>query len=214
MTPLMVGVAPFGLILGATIAATAIDDLLGWATSFIIFGGAAQLATVELFDEAAPALVIVATGLVINARHAMYSAALATHFREFPPRWRVLTPYLLTDDAFAVTITRFENATDPTYKRYFYLAAALTLWVVWQMTTGAGVVLGARVPEAWNLDFAIPLVFIALLVPAVRTRPALVAAFVGASLGVAARDLPNGLGLVAAALAGIAAGVVAERWGR
>lgn len=211
VSPLMLGVAPFGLVLGVTIAATRIDNLLGWATSVIIFAGAAQLATVELVDQAAPALVIIATALVINARHFMYSAALSPHFKGYPGRWRLAGPYLLTDQAFALAITRYENVTDPVYKRWFYLGAALTLWVVWQITTATGVVLGAQIPRSWNLDFAIPLVFLSLLIPTVRTRPSLVAALVGGGLAVVGRDLPNGTGLIVAALLGIFAGVIAER---
>ncbi len=211
VSPLMLGVAPFGLVLGVTIAATRIDNLLGWATSIIIFAGAAQLATVELVDQAAPGVVIIATALVINARHFMYSAALSPHFKDYPGHWRLAGPYLLTDQAFALAITRYENVADPVYKRWFYLGAALTLWVIWQITTAAGVVLGAQIPGSWNLDFAIPLVFLSLLIPTVRTRPSLVAALVGGGLAVLGRTLPNGTGLIVAAVVGIGAGVIAER---
>jgi 4-azaleucine resistance transporter AzlC len=211
MLPLLLGVAPFGLIFGVTVAATSVDDFLGWATSFVIFAGAAQLATIELLDQAAPALVVIATALVINARHLMYSAALAPHFKDFPPAWRLAGPYLLTDQAFALSITRYDQARDATYKRWFYLSVGVTLWVVWQITTGLGVLLGAQIPASWNLDFAIPLVFLALLIPTMRTRPGLLAGVSGGALAVVARDLPNGTGLIVGALVGIAVGVVAER---
>ena len=211
VSPLMLGVMPFGLIFGVTVAATRVENFLGWATSFVIFAGAAQLATIELLDQAAPAIVVIATALVINARHFMYSAALSPHFGDFPPRWRLVAPYVLTDQAFALSITRFDRVSDPLYKRWFYAGAAVTLWVLWQITTGVGVLLGAQVPESWNLDFAIPLVFLSLLIPTVRTRPSLVAALVGGTLAVIGRGLPNGTGLLVAAAAGIAAGVVAER---
>jgi 4-azaleucine resistance transporter AzlC len=211
VSPLMLGVMPFGLIFGVTVAATRVENFLGWATSFVIFAGAAQLATIELLDQAAPAIVVIATALVINARHFMYSAALSPHFADFPPRWRLVAPYILTDQAFALSITRYDHVTDPVYKRWFYAGAAVTLWVLWQITTGLGVLLGAQIPASWNLDFAIPLVFLSLLIPTVRTRPSLVAALVGGTLAVIGRGLPNGTGLLVAAAAGIAAGVVAER---
>ncbi len=167
---------------------------------------------VDLFDRAAPAAVIIATGLVINARHVMYSAALAPHFSEFPLSWRLAGPYILTDQAFAISITRYENVAEPHYKRWFFFGAGMTLWALWQTTTTLGVLLGAQVPSSWNLDFAIPLVFISLLIPTVRTRPALVAAVVAGVLAVVARDMPNATGLLVAAAAGIAAGVVTEKW--
>ena len=211
VSPLLLGVMPFGLIFGVTVAATDVENFLGWSTSVIIFAGAAQLATVELLDQASPAVVIIATGLVINARHFMYSAALSPHFKDFPTGFRFGGPYILTDQAFALSITRYDSVEDPLYKRWFYVGVAITLWVLWQITTGLGVLLGAQVPESWNLDFAIPLVFLSLLIPTMRTRPSVVAALVGGTLAVLARDLPNGTGLLVAAACGIAAGVIAER---
>lgn len=209
--PLLVGVAPFGLIFGVTAAASPVGAGLGYATSLIIFAGAAQLATVQLLAAGSAAAVVIATALVINARHLMYSAALAPHFREFPTAWRLGLPYILTDQAFAVSITSYETTDDPDYKRWFFFGGALALWTTWQVTTAAGVVLGASVPASWSLDFAIPLVFLALLIPAVRDRPSLVAAVVGGVVAVLANGVSYNLGLLIGATSGIAAGVLTER---
>ena len=214
VSPLLLAVVPFGLVLGVTAAATAVGGLLGIATSSIIFAGAAQLVTIQLFDAGTSLFVVILTALVVNVRHLMYSAALAPHFSEFPRRSRWLLPYLLTDQAFAVSMTRYETADDPLYKRWYFAGAGLTLWVSWQIATVAGVVLGAQIPDSLGLSFAIPLVFLALLIPVVQTRPGLLAAVVGGLVAVAAFDAPYGLGLVIGALAGIAAGVVAEQAGR
>lgn len=211
MAPLLVGVIPFGLILGVAAAASSIGTMLGWATSPIIFAGAAQLVTIELTNAGAAAAVVIATALVVNARHLMYSAALADHFRAFPTRWRYGLPYLMTDQAFAVSITRYATTDDPVYKRWFFLGAGLGLWAPWQVVTAVGAVLGAQVPESWSLDFAIPLVFLVLLTLSVRDRPGLVAAVVGATAAIAGRGIPYRLGLIVAAMVGIAAGVIVER---
>ncbi len=211
MAPLLVGVIPFGLILGVAAAASSIGTMLGWATSPIIFAGAAQLVTIELTNAGAAAAVVIATALVVNARHLMYSAALADHFRAFPTRWRYGLPYLMTDQAFAVSITRYATTDDPLYKRWFFLGAGLGLWAPWQVVTAVGAVLGAQVPESWSLDFAIPLVFLVLLTLSVRDRPGLVAAVVGATAAIAGRGIPYRLGLIVAAMVGIAAGVIVER---
>ncbi len=211
VAPLLIGVAPFGLIFGVTAAGSAVGGGLGYASSLIIFAGAAQLATVQLLTAGSTAAVVIATALVINARHLMYSAALAPHFREFPSRWRWALPYILTDQAFAVSISRYDSENDPDYKRWFFFGAAVSLWTTWQLTTMAGVVLGASIPETWSLDFAIPLVFLALLVPALRDRPTVVAAVVGGMVALVANDASYNLGLLIGALSGIAAGVVAER---
>jgi 4-azaleucine resistance transporter AzlC len=207
----MVGVVPFGLVFGVAAAASSVGGAVGWMSSWIIFGGAAQIATVQLLDEGTAAFVVVATAFIIQARHLMYSAAMAPHFREFSAVWRWGLPYLLTDQAFAVSITRYETVTDPAYKRWFFFGAGITLWIVWQITTGIGVLLGTQIPEAWSLEFTIPLVFLALLIPTLKNRPAVVAAAVGGTVALLGHSMPYNLGLLVGAMSGVLAGVVAER---
>ena len=211
VVPLVVGVAPFGFIFGVIAAGSSVGAGLGYATSLIIFGGAAQLAVVQLLDTDAAIATVILTGLVINSRHMMYSAALSPHFRELSPRARLGVPYLLTDQAFAVSITRFVGDTDPTYRRRFFVGGGLTLFSTWQLTSAAGVLIGAQVPESWSLDFAIPLVFLALLAVAVRNRPAAVAAVVGGAVAVLAHDAPYQLWMIIGAGSGVVAGITAER---
>jgi 4-azaleucine resistance transporter AzlC len=214
LSPLLLAVIPFGLVLGVTAAASLVGGGLGIATSFIVFAGAAQLVTVQLLDAGASLAVVIVTALVVNVRHLMYSAAMAPHFSEFPRRTRLVLPYLLTDQAFAVSVLRYETATDPTYKRWFFTGAGFALWGSWQVATIVGVALGAQIPESLGLEFAIPLVFLVLLIPVVQTRPGLVAAVVGGLVAVAASEAPYGLGLVIGALTGVVAGVAAEQLGR
>ncbi len=211
IAPLLVGVVPFGLILGVAAGASVMGAGLAWSTSFIIFAGAAQLVTIELANAGTASAVIIATALVVNARHLMYSAALANHFREFPTPWRFGMPYLMTDQAFAVSIVRYDTVDDPIYKRWFYFGAAIGLWLPWQITTAAGTILGAQIPESWSLEFAIPLVFMVLMIPSLAKRPGVAAATVGAVAAVLGRNIPYRLGLIVAALLGVAAGVLVER---
>lgn len=209
--PLLIAVLPFGLVFGIVAAGSEVGPWLGGATSFVIFAGAAQLATLQLIDAGAAGAVVIATALVINARHLMYSAALAPAFREFPRGARVALPYLLTDQAFALSIVRFGEVDDPAYRRWFFTGAGLSLWVPWQIFTVAGIVLGAQVPASWSLDFAIPLMFVILLVPTIKGRPELIAALVGATVALIAAGAPYGLGLIIGAVCGVLAGVVANR---
>jgi 4-azaleucine resistance transporter AzlC len=209
--PIAIGVAPIGLIYGVSAADIDLSPALGMGMSAIIFAGAAQLATVQLLAQGAAAPVIVTTGLVINARLLMYAASLEPHFQPFPARWKAFGAYFLTDEAYAVAISRYGEDGDRRTKLWYYLAAAVTLWAVWNVVTVVGYVLGARVPESWSLDFAVPLVFLALLVPAVRDRSSLAAALAAGVLAVALAGLPLNLGLVSGALAGIAVGVTTER---
>ena len=211
VTPLLIGVVPFGLVFGIVAAGSSVGPWLGGSTSVIIFAGAAQLATLQLVDAGVGGAVVIATALVINARHLMYSAALAPRFQEFPAVARFALPYVMTDQAFAVSIVRYGEVTDPVYRQWYFTGAALTLWITWQISTIVGIVLGAQVPASWSLDFAIPLVFLVLLVPAVKSRPDLIAALVGGGVAVAAAGAPYGLGLMIGAVSGVIAGVVAQR---
>jgi predicted branched-subunit amino acid permease len=211
MLPLLLGIIPFGLILGVTAAGSRIGGVLGYLTSIIIFGGAAQLATVELIDQGAAAAVVVATGLVINSRHLMYSAALADAFQSFPRPWRIALPYLLTDQAFVLSVTHWKTETDPFYRRWYFLGLGIGLWVPWQLAVAVGVLVGASIPESWSLDFAVPLVFLALLTASLRDRPSVAAAAVGGVVAVVAAGMPWNLGLIVATASGIVAGVAARR---
>lgn len=210
VSPILLGAVPFGLIIGVTVAGTPIDNWVGWATSWLIFAGAAQIATIELLNSGALAAVAVATPLVINLRHAMYSAAIAPHFSKLTPLDRWWLPYILTDQAFVLSASRYERDSDATTVKWYYLGTALTLWVAWQLATLVGLVVGAQVPPEWSLDFAIALVFLGLLAPAISSRPAAVAAVVGGVVAVAGLELPNGTGIIVASLAGVAAGSIFE----
>ncbi|HXF52110.1 MAG TPA: AzlC family ABC transporter permease [Dehalococcoidia bacterium] len=207
--PLLVGVAPFGMAYGALAVEAGVSAAMAQAMSVIVFAGASQIVAVELVGSA-PAAVLVLTVLLVNLRHLLYGASLAPRVEALPLRWRWLLAYLLTDEAYAVTIARYERDGSP-YAHWYFLGAGVALWATWQITTGLGVFAGAAVPESWSLDFALPLTFIAILVPALRTRSAVgaaAAAALVASLGV---RWPYGLGLLGGALAGLTAGLAGAR---
>jgi 4-azaleucine resistance transporter AzlC len=214
MVPILLGIVPFGLIAGITAISVGLEPVHGVAMSVIVFAGAAQLAALDLIGKNAPLAVVAATALIINARMVMYSASLAPYFGNTRPAGKALAAYLLTDQAYAFSIRRFVDRDESTATRLsYYLGAGATLWVTWQISTVVGALVGASIPAPWSLDFAVPLVFIALLVPAIRDRADGTAAAVAAGLSVVLASLPYNLGLPLATLAGIGAGVFAERRG-
>jgi 4-azaleucine resistance transporter AzlC len=209
--PILLGVFPFGVIAGVAAVEAGLDTLQAIALSPIVFAGASQLATVDLLARDAAPVVIVLTALVINARFGMYSASLAPWLRGVRPGTKGLAAYLLTDQAFVVSVTHFErDQHDLGLRTAFFFGAAIPLWVTWQVSSVVGVVIGAGVPPEWSLDFAIPLVFMALLFPAVKDRGTRAAALVAGAAAVVLIGLPLNLGLLAAAALGISAGVLAE----
>ncbi|MGH2569911.1 MAG: AzlC family ABC transporter permease, partial [bacterium] len=192
--PILLGVVPFGLVTGAATVGIGVPLASAIGMSLLVFAGASQLATVELLGSQAPALVIVATALIVNLRLSMYSASIAPWFTHLPGRWKGLFAYLLTDQAYAVSITRFERDVPAHARLSFYLGAACALWVTWQIAFTVGAAGGGRVPESWSLDFAVPLTLLALLPSSVGDRAALVTVVATAAASALAAGLPLNLG--------------------
>src|SRR3989304_4760056 len=176
--PIALGVIPFGLIYG-----------------------------VLAIDAGVLGAVIVATTLVVNLRHMLYSASVAPHVQRLRAGGKWLLAYLLTDEAYAVTITRYNRPDGSLHKHWFFLGAGVTLWTTWQASPAAGIFLGARVDPSWSLDFTLALTFVGLVIPALRDRPSIASAVSAGLVAVVAFNLPYKLGLMLAALTGIAVGL-------
>ncbi|HLE14802.1 MAG TPA: AzlC family ABC transporter permease [Anaerolineales bacterium] len=209
--PLALGVIPFGMIYGVVALGAGLSQAAAQGMSSIIFAGSAQFISAQLFGLSAPAIIVVMTVAVVNLRHVLYSASLAPYVQALPARWKWLLAYLLTDEAYAVTITRYNQPDGSRQKHWFFLASGLLLWATWQASTAAGIFLGAAVPASWSLDFTLALTFIGIVVPMLRDRPGLGAALTAGLVAVATSALPYKLGLLAAALAGILVGAWLER---
>ena len=212
VSPILIGVAPFGLIFGVTAANSDVPTFAAWASSFIVFAGVAQLSIIEVLGTGGAAVVAIFTAIVINSRHLMYSAAMGRYTANQTMWRKIAMAYLLTDQAYLISSHRYSDPDSSDSFSSFYFGAALALWTTWQITTTAGFLLGASVPDSWSLEFAIPLTFLALLIASVKDRPALAAAVTGGVVALVAMGLPYHLGLMAGALAGVAAGVASERW--
>jgi 4-azaleucine resistance transporter AzlC len=211
IVPVLIALIPFAVAFGATAVGNGLSSLEALAMSVFVFAGAAQLAAIPLLSAGASVAIIVLTVLVVNLRMTLYSASLAPHFRQLPIGWRGLLSYLLTDQAYAATITRFDDGeTEEPDKRWYYLGVALAIWVTWQAATMLGVFLGAWASEGWSLDFVLPLTFIALAVPAIKDRATTAAALSAGGTAVLAATLPLNLGLITAASVGVLGGLFAE----
>ncbi len=208
--PILPGVAPFGVIAGVAAVDSGLSPWTAMALSGFIFAGASQLAAIQLLAAGAAVPVILLTIAVINLRFAMYSASLAPHLRHLGRRDKLLAGYLLVDQAYALSILRFGGMQQGDKFR-FYLGIATPLWLTWQSSTAIGAFLGANVPDAWSLEFTVPLTFLSMLIVSVTDGAMLVAAAVAGLVAVAGHALPYNLGLLAGATCGIAAGTVAWR---
>src|SRR5215211_1389640 len=208
--PLLIGVFPFGLIYGALALNAGLSKTVSQFMSSIVFAGSSQFITAQLVHESTPGFVIVLTIAVVNLRHMLYSASLAPYLASLPTRWKILLSYLLTDEAYAPSIIHYEKEGVTPYGHWFLLGAGFSLWFIWQVSTAIGIFLGSAIPKSWSLDFALPLTFIAMVVPVLKTRPAIAAALSAGFTALLAYSLPYRLGLILAALVGIAVGTFLE----
>jgi predicted branched-subunit amino acid permease len=216
MLPACVGLIPFGLVCGVGAQAAGADALAALGMATIIFSGAAQVLAVPLYAAGAPTAVIIITCFVLGLRFLMYSAAMAPYMKPLPVAWQRALAFLLTDQAFAASIRRFNAKDDPRGGGLHFLGCGAALWLMWIVTNMSGFFAGNAIPASWSLDFAVPLCFIALVAPLFRTVPAIVTAITAGFAVVALAALPMKLALIAAGLLGIVAGTIVdlarERW--
>ncbi len=211
VAPILVGVFPFAAVAGLAVADAGwgITEAVGF--SVVVFAGASQLAAIELVAAGSPVWIAVLTVMVINLRMVMYSASLASFMTREPLWRRVIASYVLTDQAYALSVSRFRSVNRPVERWWYYLGAALGLWGLWQVGTVVGFVVGGAIPDAVPLGFAVPMAFLSLLAPAVADRPTVAAAVTAGVVAVAGAGLPANLGMPLGALSGVAVGTLLAR---
>jgi predicted branched-subunit amino acid permease len=212
--PLLLGVTPFGVIYGVVALQSGIPPLAAMAMSSIVFAGSAQFLLAQLVGAGAPLLLTAGAVGLVNLRHALYSASVAPILAHLPRRWKILLAYLLTDEAYAAAIPHMladSKGERPPHVHWILLGSGFGLWAGWQMATLAGVLIGAQLPSNLGLDFALPLTFIAIVVPMIDSRALLAAALTAGAIAVALAALPYKVGLFIGALAGLAVGAALTR---
>ena len=164
VAPHMFSVIPFGIICGAIGIELGFDPVLVYAMSIIIFGGASQIVFLQLLSGGASALIAVTSVGVINSRHLLYGAVLSEYLEKLSLIKKLLISYIVVDQGFAESNKFFMKNRTEQHLHYHLIGSGVTLWIFWQLSTLAGIVLGSFVPEELGLKFAIPLTFIAIVV--------------------------------------------------
>lgn len=211
MVPWLLGVAPYGLVLGVSAGQAGIPAAAGWLGGLLIYSGSAQVATIQLLHAGAAPLVVVATALAINARLVVYSGAMAPHWRDTPRWWRALAAYLLVDPSFAVGVDGYERSGDRSGAHAHYLGGAVALWVTWLTTIAVGATLGAQLPAALHLEFVIPLFLVGEVVTRLDTPAMWRTSIAAVAVAAAGYSAPLHLGSVAAIVVAIGVGVWTPR---
>jgi predicted branched-subunit amino acid permease len=208
MAPAALGVVPFATVIGVAIAESPLSNPLGYVAGLLVAGGSAHLALTGSIAVGAGMLTTVVTALLINARGVIYGAALAPAMRTQPRWFRWVAAYGLVDQVFALVSAVLDRG--DRYVRSYYLGAMGLIWTVYMAAVATGLLLGPVIPASWPLGATIPIVFVAMLAPAVRSVPAVAASVVALTLAVMGTGLPSGIGLVVAIVSGTAAGAMTE----
>lgn len=212
ISPIMLGVIPFGVVAGLATVELGVGLREVFGFSIFFYAGAAQLAALNLLSTGAGVAVALGTAIVINLRLVMYSASIAPYLAEVPRPRRMFAAYMLTDQAYAVSVARYEREEMPPAARLaFLLGSAGSMWIAWQFASLTGALVGDLIPDGLPLGFAVPMAFLSLLIPSLTDRPALAAAVTGASVATLGTTLPAGLGMPLGAFSGVLVGWILVR---
>ncbi len=212
MFPLIIGAIPFGIIFGTLAQGSGLSFAGAMAMSAFVFAGSAQFIALGLLTAGSSIGLIVLTTLVVNLRHLLYAASLVPYLKEKPQPWKLVMGFLLTDEAFAVAIRRYSQWGYRSTDHWYYLGAALAMYVNWQLCTWMGLTVGQIIPDAaaWGLDFAMVATFIGMVIPYLKSRSMVAAVGVTTVVAVVAHGLPYKLGLLVATLAGVVTGSIVD----
>lgn len=211
-TPFVFVAVPFGTLFGVFATEAGLNIVQTMAFTSTVFAGAAQFAALQLLQDGTPTAIILISALAVNLRMAMYSASLTPYLGAAPLWQRAFAAYLTVDQSYACSIVQFEKEPGMTVaQRMAYFVGSVTpITPLWILATYLGAVLGTRIPESWALDFALPITFLAMIGPMMRTPAHVVAALVAIIVSLLCAGVPYNLGLLIAGCAGMVAGAQAE----
>lgn len=212
--PMTIVVGPFALLFGVVATEAGLNVFETMLFSVSVFAGASQFAALQTMQENAPVLVVLATALAVNLRMVMYSVTLAPHFGSLPLRSRALMAYFLVDQSFATTVAEIDRnpAMTAAEKHAVFFGAVVAVAPLWFLASLLGGMIGKAIPPEYALDFALPITFLAMVAPMLRSVPHLAAAGVSILLSLLLAGMPWGTGLLIAAGCAMATGAVLDRW--
>jgi predicted branched-subunit amino acid permease len=209
--PLQVGVFPFGIIYGIMAIETGLTPFQAFLMSSIIFGGASQIVFLQLFSSGSTMAVLVTSVGTINSRHFLYSLSMLEFLKKLSLKWRIILGYLLTDEAYAVSIRKFMNEPNKLFLHFHLLGTGITLFLSWQLSTLTGILLGGDLPEFLDLQFIIPLTFIAIIIPMIKSVSTLFVVLSSAVTALICKNLDINFWIILSALVGIIFGILTSK---
>ena len=210
--PLQLGVFPFGIIYGIMAIESGLTPMQAFLMSSIIFGGASQIAFVQLISNTSSLGVIVTTVGAINSRHFLYSISMVEYLKTLSIKWRIVLAYLLTDEAYAISIRRFIIEPNRPFLHFHLLGTGITLFLSWQISTLMGVFLGGDLPQFLDLQFIIPLTFIAIIVPMIKSISTFLVVISSAFSSLILKSLDISFWIILSGIIGVVIGLASSKF--
>ncbi|WP_189371479.1 AzlC family ABC transporter permease [Achromobacter spanius] len=214
IVPALIATATWGLVTGVAMVKSGLTESMALAMTLLLYAGSAQLTSLPLIATGAPLWLIFAAGFVVNLRFLIFGAALQPYFRHLSWPKRLGLGYFTTDMGFVLFMPRYGDSAERGTRDqlWFFLGTIVPGWLVWQSSSIVGIYLGTMVPTGWSLDFAAVLALLAITVPLANSKPMLVSMLAAGVVAWTGQVLPLRLGLAAAVIAGVVAGMWAERF--
>ena len=212
IAPGLVALAIWGVVTGVAMAKSGLSVPAAAVMSLLVYAGSAQLTAIPLLVVGAPLWLIFGAGIIVNLRFLIFGAAMHPYFQHMPWPKRLLLGFMNVDIVFVTFMGRFGSAPQKgnTEQLWFFIGATIPCWVAWQVASLLGITLSASVPSSWSLEFAAVLALMALMLPLIKTRPAIVSVLAAGITAWLTQPWPLRIGLVASTVVGIAAGIWAE----
>jgi 4-azaleucine resistance transporter AzlC len=211
--PFIMVAVPFATMFGVVSVDAGLNVIETLAFSVVVIAGSAQFTALQLMTEQAPTIVVLASALMVNLRMAMYSASITPHLGALPIWKRACVAYMLIDQTYACSSLDYEKNPDQSVheKLAYFFGVCVPMVPLWYLFTLVGAWVGKAIPAEMGLDFVLPIAFISMIAPALRTGPHRLAALVATVTALCFAGLPYNIGLVVASLAGMMAGAEWER---
>ena len=177
--PIILGYLPIGIAYGMLAVNKGLTPLQTTAMSAFVFAGSAQLVSIEMIAAGAAVAAIVFMTFLVNLRHLLLSASLSLHLRNLPLYYYPFLGFLITDESFAVAMSKIESQKN---KQRYFLGLGFTAYLGWVFSSA----IGAFLTEFIDLgsggapDFVLPAMFVVLLVMQISSRSEIIAAIFSA----------------------------------
>ena len=210
--PFLLVIIPFSVLFGVVATEAGLNVLEALSFSVVVIAGAAQFTAVHLLETGTPTVIVILSALAVNLRMAMYSASLTPHLGAAPLWQRALVAYFMVDQSFALSSATYEKRRDwsVAQKVSYFFGVITPICPMWYVMTVVGALIGSAIPPEYALDFAMPITFIAMIAPMLRSLPHLISAGVAVTASLIFAGLPLNLGLIVSAVIGMAVGAQVE----